>query len=91
MTGLIQKLKTMLTGNSKTSKVPATVKPEDYAIIKLKKFDDLSVVIMADKVNGGLSVTYEDKHLPPETQEAVKREIQEIISQQFEEVTNADI
>jgi hypothetical protein len=80
----------ILTGNWKR-KTPEKISQDDYAIIKLSRFNNLPVVIMADKKNGGISVSYEDKHLDPDTKLKVEAEIQMIISQQFEEVKNADI
>lgn len=84
MIGLIRKLKTILTGNSK--QIPDKVSPDDYAIIKLARFDNLPVVIMADKTNGGISISYDDKHLDPDTKLQVEEEIQMIISQQWEKI-----
>lgn len=39
---------------------------------------------MADKINGGIAVSYEDQHLTAADQERVKQEIQAIISNEME-------
>ena len=39
---------------------------------------------MADKINGGIAVSYEDQHLSAAEQEAVKRELNAIISNEME-------
>ena len=64
--------------------LPTKLSSDEYAIIKLKRFDNLEVAIMADKINGGIAVSYEDQHLSAEDQEKVKQEIQAIISNQME-------
>lgn len=64
--------------------LPSNISSDEYAIIKLKKFNNLEVAIMADKINGGIAVSYEDQHLSAAEQEAVKRELNAIISNEME-------
>lgn len=92
MTEILHKLKTMLTGswkrkvNRRRVSPPETVLPEDYAIIKLKNFDNLPVLIMADKSNGGIAISYDDSHLSETKKLEIKQEINTIISSEFERI-----
>lgn len=62
-------------------KFPSKVTPDDCAIIKLKNFDNLEVIILADKINGGLAISYNDSHLSPVERQDVQDEIETIISE----------
>ena len=92
----MQKLKTMWTESwnkiiHRKRVPPEKINPDDFAIIKLKKFDNLPMVIMADKENGGLAISYEDKHLDEPTKMLVQEEINAIISLELERLQNADL
>lgn len=93
MTALLTKLKTMLTGSwrRKYRRPPTSVSIGDYAIIKLKKFDNLAVVIMADKINGGISISYDDSQYDEPTKLAIHQEVQAIISNEFERIENGNV
>lgn len=92
MTEIITKLRMMWTWLWKTKvnrrrlSPPATISPEDYAIIKLKKFNNLPVVIMIDKTNGGITISYDDAHLDAPTKNEIFNEINDIISTEFERI-----
>ena len=66
------------------SKFPTEVADDDYAVIKLRNFDNLQVLIMVDKKNGGLAISYEDKHLDEAEKALVKDQIASIISNEME-------
>jgi len=54
----------------------------------LKRFDNLPVVIMVDKSNGGISISYDDSQYDETTKQLINREVQAIISNEFERVIN---
>ncbi len=93
MTALLTKLKMMLTGSwkSKYRKPPTSVSIGNYAVIKLKKFDNFPVVIMVDKHNGGISISYNDSQYDEPTKIAIHQEVQTIISNEFERIENGDL
>lgn len=67
--------------------VPTKLADDCYAVIKLSKFDNLEVAIMADvEANGGIAISYEDAHLDPATKAKVEAEIQSIISNEMNKV-----
>ena len=88
MTALLTKLKTMLTGSwrRKYRRPPTSVSIGDYAIIKLKKFDNLAVVVMIDKLNGGIAISFDDSQYDEPTKMAIHREIQAIITKEIERI-----
>lgn len=66
--------------------VPTKLADDCYAVIKLSKFDNLEVAIMADDENDGIAISYEDAHLDSETKARVEAEIQSIISDEMNKV-----
>jgi hypothetical protein len=70
--------------------LPQNLRDESYAVIKLKKFDNLEVAIMFDKDNGGMAISYEDAHLDSTMKQAVENEIQAIVSSEMEKIQEED-
>lgn len=66
--------------------IPTKLSDDDYAVIKLKKFDNLEVAIMFDEENGGMAISYEDAHLDPATKAKVEKEIETIISSEMDKI-----
>ncbi len=59
---------------------------DDCCIIKLSKFNNLPVAVIFDQDNGGIAISYEDKHLDEVTKMQVEKEIQEIISTELDKI-----
>jgi hypothetical protein len=62
------------------------VKPDEYAIIKLSKFDNLDVVIMVDAQNGGITISYDDSGLSPADRQIIDDEIETIVSSEMNKI-----
>jgi hypothetical protein len=58
---------------------PAVASEDNYAVIKLSKFDNLPVAIIWDAENQGFAVSYEDQHLDAATRRAVEKEIEAVL------------
>jgi hypothetical protein len=70
--------------------LPKKLSDDSYAVIKLKKFDDLEVAIMFDEVNGGMAISYEDAHLDSIVKQQVESEIQTILSEEMDKIEEDD-
>jgi hypothetical protein len=68
------------------NQIPNKISTNEYAIIKLKKFNDFEVAIMADKKNGGITISYDDSGLNPEDRRGVMAEIETIISGEMSKI-----
>lgn len=79
------KLKMMLTApwriltRRNKPRFPQAVTDDNYAVIKLSKFDNLPVAIIWDAENSGFAISYEDQHLDPGQRRAVEIEVENIL------------
>jgi len=75
---------------AKTNRFPNKVLPDEYAIIKLEKFNNLEVLVMIDKKEGGITVSYDDSGLGPADTLDIKKEIETIISSEMKKIWEED-
>ena len=75
----------------KTNRFPNKVSTDEYAVIKLKKFKNLEVVIMTDEKNGGIAISYDDSGIGPADRLDIKKEIEAIVSQEMGKIIKEDI
>lgn len=80
----------LTTKTPKKSNFPTQLSGDDYAVIKLKKFNNLQVAILVDHNNGGIAVSYEDAHLDAGTKQEVAKEINAIISDEIDKIIMGD-
>jgi hypothetical protein len=71
-------------------KFPSKIPASDYAVIKLKKFDNFEVVVMIDEKNGGITVSYDDSALGPAERLEIEKEIETIISDEMNKIWEED-